>query len=227
VRARLAVAAVLSVLLALAGCGVPTSGEPDAIPSSEVPFGLASPAPSSPAATSAPVQVGEPRIYLVEPNDALVPVAREVPEGTVHDRLAILLKYLSTGPTNTEKRHRISTALPPDVVLRVRDLTDERATIDISGPADAPSGKGSRRAVGQIVLTATSLPEVHQVLLTTDGTPIEAPLPSGELTSQPLTASDYSVLIHPPTPTPTSATPSARPESAPAARVDPSASPTS
>jgi spore germination protein GerM len=146
------------------------------------------------------VHLDEPRIYLVRPDDALVPTARPIPSGSVHDRLASLLKYLAAGPTSTEKRHRISTGLPPDVVLTVRDVTDDRATIDIGGVADAPSGQDSRRAAGQIVLTATSLPEVHAVLLTTGGTPIEAPLPSGELTSAPLTAQDYAVLLHPPTP---------------------------
>jgi sporulation and spore germination protein len=200
VSARLAVGASLVALLALAGCGVPTGGRPDAIPPSSVPFGLASAEPSAPSATSAPVHLDEPRIYLVEPNDALVPIARQIPEGRVRERLAILLKYLAAGPTRMEKRHQVSTALPPDIVLRVRDVTDDRVTIDIGGPADAPSGKESRRAVAQIVLTATSLPEVHGVLLTSDGTPIEAPLPSGELTSAPLTALDYTPMLHPPTP---------------------------
>lgn len=219
--ARLAAAAMLAALLALAGCGVPTGGDPQAIPPSEVPFGLASAAtPSAPTATSAPVHLDEPRIYLVEPDDALVPIARQIPVGTVHERLAILLKYLAAGPTNVEKRHRISTALPPDVVLAVRDVSDDRVTIDIGGAADAPSGKESRRAVGQIVLTATSLPEVHSVLLTSDGTPIEAPLPSGELTSLPLTAQDYGVLLQPPasasaTASAAAATPFATPSASP------------
>lgn len=201
-RGRIAAAAGLlgAVLVAASACGVPTGGQPNTIPPSAVPFGLASSSPSAPAATSAPVQLHEPRIYLVEPDDALVPMARQIPEGTLRDRLGILLKSLAAGPTGQEKRHRLSTALPPDVVLAVRDVTDDRVTIDIGGDSTAPSGKESRRAVGQIVLTATSLPEVHSVLLTSDGTPIEAPLPSGELTSEPLTAEDYATLRNPPTP---------------------------
>jgi len=218
VRARLTVVAGLVAVLALGGCGVPTGGQPDAIPPSSVPFGLASAEPSAPSATSAPVHADEPRIYLVEPNDALVPTARQIPEGTVRERLRILLRYLAAGPTKVEKRHQVSTALPPDIVLRVRDVTDDQVTIDIGGPADAPSGKESRRAVAQIVLTSTSLPEVHSVLLTSDGTPIEAPLPSGELTSEPLTALDYTPMLHPPTP---SAVP------APAASAVPNGPPTS
>jgi spore germination protein GerM len=52
--------------------------------------------------------------------------------------------------------------------------------------------------VGQIVLTATSLPGVRGVRLTLDGEPLEAPLPSGELTSAPLTAEDYAALLSSP-----------------------------
>jgi hypothetical protein len=199
-RGGLVVAGAVTVLLGLAGCGVPVGGEPETISSAAVPFGLSSATPSAPAVTSAPVHLGQPRIYLVQPDDALVPFAREIPEGSVRDRLAALLQYLAAGPTSIEKRHRLSTALPPDVVLRVRDVSGDRVTIDLGGTADAPSGNESRRAVGQIVLTATSLPEVHAVLLTSDGTPIEAPLPSGELTSAPLTARDYAVLLDRPTP---------------------------
>jgi hypothetical protein len=224
VSARLAAIAIVAAVLALSACGVPTGGNPTAIPPSAVPFGLATAAtPSAPTVTSAPVHLDQPRIYLSEPDDALVPIAREIPVGSVHDRLAMLLKYLADGPTGAEKRHRLSTALPPDVVLGVRDVVDDRVTIDLGGAADAPSGKESRRAVAQIVLTATSLPEIHSVLLTSDGAPIEAPLPSGELTSQPLTAEDYAVLLHPPAPA--ASTPSARPT--PPARPTSGAQPSS
>lgn len=204
-RGVLAAAATAGALV-LAGCGVPTGGRPDAIPPSAVPYGLASVSPSAPAATSAPVEQDQPRIYLVLPDEALVPMAREIPQGTVRERLSILLKYLAAGPTGEEKRHRLSTSLPPDVRLGVGNVSAGTATIDIGGTSDAPSGRASRRAVAQIVLTATSLPEVHDVLLSSDGTQVEAPLPSGELTSSPLSAADYAPLLVGPTPAP-SATP--------------------
>jgi hypothetical protein len=40
-----------------------------------------------------------------------------------------------------------------------------------------------------------SLPEVGAVLLTSDGDPLEAPLPSGELSSEPLEARDLQSLV--------------------------------
>jgi len=63
-----------------------------------------------------------------------------------------------------------------------------------------PSGGASRRAVAQLVLTATSLQGVDAVRLTIGGDPVEAPLPTGELTSAPLTAADYAVFLTAPEP---------------------------
>jgi spore germination protein GerM len=81
------------------------------------------------------------------------------------------------------------------VQLSVAETDDGTVTVDIGGAAEAPSGRESRTAVAQIVLTATSLPEVEGVLLTRAGTPVEAPLPSGELTSAPLSAADYAGFL--------------------------------
>jgi spore germination protein GerM len=54
--------------------------------------------------------------------------------------------------------------------------------------------------MAQIVLTATSLEGIGSVLLTRDGAPVEAPLPSGELTSEPLTSAEYAGLLTAPPP---------------------------
>jgi hypothetical protein len=45
------------------------------------------------------------------------------------------------------------------------------------------------------VLTATTVPGVETVLLTLAGQSVEAPLPSGELTSDPLTAADMTPFL--------------------------------
>jgi Sporulation and spore germination len=192
-------AAVLAGLLAalVSACGVPTGGAPETIPPSAVPYGLASSAPSAPAATSSPVSLDEPRVYLVGEGDALVPRARDTTGDGVRERLESLLAALAEGPTRGERGDGLATALPPRARLTVADLDGGTATIDITGSDAAPSGKESRRAVGQIVLTATSLPDVTAVLLVQGRTPVEAPLPSGELTTAPLTAADYAALQTP------------------------------
>jgi spore germination protein GerM len=192
VRSR---ALVVGLALWVAGCGVPTGGDPQAIPSSEVPYGLADPSPS-PTAPSAEVPVEAPsQIFLLGAGEVLVGVPREVAGTSVRERLADLLAQLQAGPTAAEREEQLSTLLTPEVRLTVTDLADRTATVDLSVPAGAPSGAAGRRAVAQLVLTATSLEGVDAVALTICGDPVEAPLPTGELTSAPLTAADYAVFL--------------------------------
>jgi hypothetical protein len=192
VGVRLAAAAAIAVL---AGCGVPTGGEPETIPLSDVPFGLTEPASRAPAPTSSTPRANQPRVYLVGPDDVLVPTGRDVPGATTDARLTEVLGQLAAGPTAAERNDGLTTALPPGARLTVAELQGGAVTIDLAGAGDVPSGQQSRLAVGQIVLTATSLPEVETVRLTLAGEPLEAPLPSGELTSAPLDGADYETLL--------------------------------
>ena len=183
--------AAAGLLILLAGCGVPTGGAAEAIPASDVPYGLASPAPTSPAPTDPDPVVEPSRVYLVDAADVLVPRPREVAGATPEERLGALLDALAAGPTAEERDRQLSTALPPEVRLSVVELTGGTATVDITGAPEAPAGQASRRAVAQVVLSATSVPGIEAVVLTWDGERVEAPLPSGELTAEPLTRADY------------------------------------
>jgi hypothetical protein len=198
---RLRLFAAVAFCLVGSACGVPTGGEPRTIAASDVPFGLAEPSPTASAEPSAE-PVGDPsRLFLVAVDDALVGLARDLEGSTGQERLADLLAQLAAGPTNAERDQQLSTALPPDVRLTVGEVSEGTATIDIGVSAQAPSGVAGRRAVAQIVLTATSLPGIDAVRLTFAGDPVEAPLPSGELRSAPLTAADYAdFLTSPPAP---------------------------
>ena len=193
-------------LVGLAGCGVPTKGEPTTIPAAEIPYGLAAPEPTDSSDTTLQTDAAATVIYLVAPGDVLVPRGRDLPSEPMVDRLEALLRELAVGPSAPERADELSSKLPPEVMLDVSQVDDGIATIDIGGPVDAPSGSDSQIAVAQIVLTATSVPQVHAVRLMREGESIDAPLPDGELTSAPLTALDYaSYLIPPPpaTPSPT------------------------
>lgn len=204
-------AIVLGLALMVAGCGVPTGGEPQAIPSSEVPYGLADPSPS-PTAPSTAVPVEAPsQIFLLSAEEVLVGVPREVGGTSVGERLTDLLAQLEAGPSAAEREEQLSTLLPPEVRLTLTDLADRTATIDLGVPTGAPSGAAGRRAVAQLVLTATSLQGVDAVQLTIGGDPVEAPLPTGELTSAPLLAADYAVLLTAPEPPSAGAPPPAVP----------------
>lgn len=196
IRGRLpATIALISALAGGTGCGVPTGGAPTTIPASDIPYGLAAPSPTPTAAPSADPQLAPARIFLVDGEDALVAQPRDADGSSRLARLEHLLTALAEGPSAGERDAQLSTALPPEVRLTVAELSGGTATIDIDGPAEAPSGWASRRAVAQIVLTATSVAGVDAVRLTLSGEPVEAPLPSGELTSAPLTAADYAVLL--------------------------------
>jgi hypothetical protein len=191
---------LVGLAMCVGGCGVPAGGPPQAIPSSDVPYGLAeqSPFPTAPA-TAEPV--GAPsQVFLVGPEEVLVGRPREVEGTTMRERLADLLAALEEGPSATEREEQLSTLLTPEARLSVSDLTQHTATIDLGLPTGAPSGAAGRRAVAQIVLTATSLHGIDAVRLTIAGDPVEAPLPSGQLTSTPLTAADYTVFLTAPDP---------------------------
>jgi hypothetical protein len=181
--------------LLLSGCGVPTGGEPRAIDASQVPPGLLSASPSPAASAPAEPRLDGARVFLVDRGDRLVARGRDLAGTDRAGRLAELLAALASGPTSAERVEQLSTALPPDVRLTLVGLSDGTAAIDIAGPYEPPSGPGSRRAVAQIVLTATSERGVDAVRLTLAGQPVEAPLPSGQLTSAPLTAADYAGLL--------------------------------
>jgi hypothetical protein len=197
---RVRAAAVGAVLLGLAGCGVPTGGHPTTIAASDVPYGLASPSSGATAPPSAQSAVESSLVFLLAEDGRLVPRPRDVGGSARRDRLALLLRDLASGPTAAERDEHLSTGLPPDVRLTVAGMAGATATIDIELPAEAPTGWASRRAVAQIVLTATTVPGVEAVLLTLAGEPVEAPLPSGELTTDPLTAADVDAFLDPPAP---------------------------
>lgn len=185
------------MLAMLGGCGVPTGDPAQPIPASEVPDRLTA-ATVEPQLTEPPDALMMPaQVFLLASDDSLVARPREVAGSSLHRRVEDLLAELDAGPRAGERGARLSTALPPDVELALTGIDEGIATIDLSGSAQAPSGWASRQAVAQIVLTATSLAEVDAVLLTIDGDTVDAPLPSGELTAEPLRASDYAVYLTP------------------------------
>ncbi len=205
-------------LAVLAGCGVPAGGEPTTIASTDVPYGLASPSPT-PMTTSPPeAKVDTSRVHWVTAANTLVPRVREVSGASRRQRLAYLLDQLAAGPSAEERDEQLSTALPPEVRISVTALDDGTATIDLDGFTEAPVGGAGRRAVAQIVLTATSVPGVDSVLLELAGEPIEAPLPAGELTDRPLTEQDYAASTASPLPSsaePPATVPAETPTAAP------------
>jgi len=185
-----AAAAVAGCLLT--ACGAPTSGDVQALRT--VPYDLMS--PTSPATTEPTPQPDvRPRVYLVR-DDLLVPVPTSSRDaGSSSSTVAALLERLALGPQEDERTRGLSSALGPDVGIGLVRLEGTTAVVDVRAGDQLPSAGRLPLAVGQIVLTAVSVPGVDRVQLTAEGKPVQAPLPDGALTDRPLSAPDYSSLV--------------------------------
>jgi hypothetical protein len=88
----------------------------------------------------------------------------------------------------------LSTAVPTGSRLTLSEISAGTAQIDFEA-ASAISAELLPSAVGQIVLTVTSVPDVDSVILLRDGAPVQAPLPGGALSSDPVLEQDYRELL--------------------------------
>lgn len=191
--------ALVAGSMVVSGCGVPPQTSPEVV--TAVPYELTK--PSSPRSTPrrAP-QSANIKVWLVR-DDALVPVVTPAAGPDVLGTAADAAKRLASGPSDNERAQGFSTALGPDVKLSVTAVEGGRAIVDIGPGEQSPSAGQLPLAVGQVVLTLTSIPGIADVALTTAGGPIEAPLPGGVLTERPLTARDYAYLVAGSTASPT------------------------
>lgn len=173
----------MALLLAVAGCGVPTDTEPRDIAN---PLTRNSDEPGAVSAGSALV-----RIYLVG-DGRLVRVAHRVPRALPpRGQLDELLK----GPTATDSSNGLTSALSTTDVLDIT-VVNRRATIDIGGQTEQGARSDETLAYGQIVCTLTSQgADVGTVSFLSDGMPLAVPRADGSLSDQPLTIADYSGLL--------------------------------
>lgn len=190
---RLAVAA--AAVLVLVGCGVPTDGSTRTLDAEKVPYDLLRTAPAeSPApAVTGPVTV--PQVFFLDVEDQLVPQRQAVDASGLGPVVQSLLAILAAGPSEEQRASGLSSALGPDVQLDLVDVVDGTASIQVTPSSQSPAADRLPLAVGQVVLTVASVDGVNRVTFLQDGAPIEAPLPGGARTSQPVSASDYSTLL--------------------------------
>jgi len=188
---RLLASTALAVLT-LATCGVPATSPPTAI--TEVPYNLMETAAPPTPLPSTPARRG-PFIYWVNAADQLTAIEAGTTTSDAPDTVAAVLTGLAQGPSELERESGLSTALGPDVSLTVNRIEGRRADIDITIGPPGPSARRLPLAVGQIVLSLTSISGIDSVWLMSEGTPIEAPLPDGALTARPLTAQDFTGLV--------------------------------
>lgn len=183
-------ATVVTVVVALAGCGVSTQDEATITAPAEVPFGLADDTPGAPpSAITAEGPFAD--VYLVEPSgERLVSFTRQVDDGRVGGVLAALL----SGPSQEEADLGITTALPDDEIVRGVDVAEGVAAVDLDEGFAEIDGEAQRIALAQIVYTLTLRPGVSRVSFTLEDQPVEVPRGDGTLSTGSLTRDDYREL---------------------------------
>lgn len=85
----------------------------------------------------------------------------------------------------------LRSAIPPATEVRSVTVDEGVVIADLSQAFTLIGGDEEILAVGQLVLTLTSLDGVSGVLLAIEGSPVAAPVGEGALVSRPLTADDF------------------------------------
>jgi hypothetical protein len=193
-RSRLVVVALIATLGA-SSCGLPGAGSVRTVDEGDVPYRLLEPeiAPV-PIETEAGAQVRVPAVFWVD-GERLLPTATgdvcaDEPE-VLSERL---LGALVAGPSEDARSRGRSSAVPAEFGLELTGVDGETVTIDLQ-PHASLSAEQLPVAIGQIVLTVTTVPSIRSVVLTSDDDPLQVPLPEGALTEDPVTARDYVELL--------------------------------
>jgi hypothetical protein len=190
------VASALAVVLS--ACGLPGDGEAEPIEDSDVPYGLMDASQGMPRypPQPEPSSLNTPRVMWIDAEEKLVPVEVTIDSSaSSREQGSTLLTRLSQGPSESDRARGLGTALTPDANVYVVAAVGPGIVIELDFGEQSLSAERLPLAVGQIVLTATSVPDVEQVRILSDGEPLEVPLPGGALTDGPLRQSDYSELL--------------------------------
>ncbi|MEO3938082.1 GerMN domain-containing protein [Dermatophilaceae bacterium Soc4.6] len=187
--------------LLLGACSLPSGGAAISVPPDEVPYGLvtttATPAaPSAPEPTSASARG---TVYLVDGQQRLVPLIVEVSTAPLRPLVQDLLHRLALGPTERQRSRGLLTDLAPGSTLALRSVDRGTATIELQATVQDPSPVRFPVAIGQIVLTATSVVGVDRVrFVQEDGTPANVPVPPiGGVTTDAVTTEQLDTLLAP------------------------------
>jgi spore germination protein GerM len=114
--------------------------------------------------------------------------------GSTRDLAERLLGALAAGPSDEVRAAGRSSAIPPDSGLELVTIDDEVAEVEIE-PEASLSAERLPIAVGEIVLTLTSVPGIRGVTILSGGEPVQTPLPGGALTDGPVTDEDYADFL--------------------------------
>jgi hypothetical protein len=201
-RRTFSVTALVTVLVAaaalLGACGLPRSSTPVQVPPDDVPYGLLATPPTATTPTATPGVLLVPgTIYLADAQQKLVAVGVQVADAPAAPMLQSLLNRLAVGPSDRERARGLVTDLGPASTIVLRNISAGTASIDLQSISQDPSASKLPVAVGQIVLTATSIVGVDRVVFVRAGTVLPVPGPDGSTTADALVAADYSGMLAP------------------------------
>lgn len=191
-RAFIAALALVIAGVVLAGCGIPTQNNAQALTPTHVPFHLLSPVPPTSTPTTAAGYVRE-VVYLTSTGQSSIQaVVRFVaPPATLTDILNVLLR----GPTTAEQQTGLETALNRGVHLFTAHITNGVCTVDLNTAFARISGPLQIFAVAQIVFTiAAEAGSAVAVGFEINGFATPVPNGYGALLSRPVKTSDYSSI---------------------------------
>ncbi len=175
---------VLCVLAGLGACGVPEQGT-RTIDRGELPASLRE---TSTTTTIAPgTDVAFAAVHWIR-DGQLVQESVLFESGPDVGRLLALLER---GPASDGAGATTRSAISDSgAVISARQRGD---TVVVE--LDELAGPDQVLAIGQVVMTLTSLPGVRSVRFVRDGETVEVPLPDGTLVRRPLTSQDYASLL--------------------------------
>lgn len=191
------VAALLAVAMLAGACGLPRSSTPVTVPAADVPYGLLDgPSPSPTPSASPGIPLTPATIYLVDGQQKLVAVDVQVPQAPLTPLVQSLLNRLAVGLSDRERVRGLVTDLGPGSSIVLRSVVNGIANIELQTPNQDPSPAKLPVAIGQIVLTASSVVGVDKVVFVRDGTAVSVQGPTGgNLTPDPLLATSYTELL--------------------------------
>ena len=115
--------------------------------------------PTTATTTTSPIEVPV-QIFLIDPTDHLVAVARDV--SVQSPDLQAVLAALVAGPTDAESAAGLQTALPAQTTVIDATIAGGIATVNLGGTFGQLVGPPQIQAVAQVVFTASARPRRHR-----------------------------------------------------------------
>ena len=185
-RGFVALATILALLAAAAGCGIPADETAWNVTAPPPYRGFTTP-PTDDIASGTATEV----LYLTK-DQRLVAVHRTV---DALPSIDALLKDLADGPTKVEKDQGLTSALSGIAVVIGTELKDGQLEITLGDGLDGVTAGTKLLAIAQIVCTVDEREDVTSVVFARDGLRSEVPRGDGSTTGGPLTRQDYVNII--------------------------------